>query len=192
MTKYDCEICCGRRTMRLPIHRRAMAFSVDAEPPEPVEGAREFPCPQCCEVVTVGQVSALREETFAASYIDDPRFIGRVKENLALQIGSQFLKSGYVKFRRGPNDSRKMRFQMVATVAAVHPSKLDTLEQRISERQTEVAQEVAAEAKAQIDNWGSFYGHADILKRDARQMVDDAIKIVMAKRAAWKPAEIKQ
>jgi hypothetical protein len=35
-------------------------------------------------------------------------------------------------------------------------------------------------------HWGSYYGHAEILKRDATRLVGDAIKAFLAKRAVWK------
>lgn len=148
-----------------------------------LESPRDYPCPECGDAVTIGQVQALRQEGFATlQYANEPGFISHVREGLAHQIVSQLLEDGYIKFRRGPDDDRVMCFQMVATVGVVHPSKLDILEQRIAERQDVVAREVADEASHQIDNWGSHYGRADILKRDARQMVKDALQIVMKRR----------
>lgn len=137
----------------------------------------------------VGQIGAAHEETFVASYIDDPSFLDHVKEGLACAIGAQLLKSGYIKFRRSLNDLRELRFEMVATVGVVHPSKLDTLEQRIAERQSEVAQEVACEAVNQIDNWGSYYGHAEVLKHDARRLIGEALKSVLNRRAVGQPRQ---
>lgn len=142
MTRYDCEICRGNGLVRLPIHRRVTAFSADAIP-QMVANSRDYPCPECGDAVTIGQVQALR---------------------------------------KGPNDSREMRFQMVATVGVVHPSKLDTLEARIAERQDVVAKEVADEAEHQIERWAD-YGHSKIFKRDARHMIRDAFQIVMKRRS---------
>jgi hypothetical protein len=181
MTKHDCEICRGNGLVRLPIYRRLMACTIDAAP-EPVESSRDYPCPECGDAITIGQVGALREESLVASYINEPGFIDHVREGLAHLLAAQLLKDGYIKFRRGPNDDQRMRFQMVAMVGVVHPSKLDTLEQRIAERQDVVAREVADEAAHQIDNWGSHYGRADILKRDAGRMIRDALQIVMKRR----------
>jgi hypothetical protein len=183
MTRHDCDICRGNGIVRLPIYRRVMAFSAN-EMADPTPNHRDYPCPECGDSVTMGQVQALRQEAFATTmYANEPGFIQHVREGLAHQIVSQLLKDGYTTVKRGPDDSREMRFQMVATVGVVHPSRLDTLEQRIAENQDQVAREVANEAAHQIDNWGSHYGHADILKRDARQMIIDALQIVMKRRS---------
>lgn len=150
--RSECDICRGCRVIRLPVYRPLTVTYAKLDAPlELGESSREFPCPQCCETVKVGQVGAIREETFGASQLrNDPGFIDHVKGWLVSAIGAQLLKSGYINFQSGPDSDFK--FQMVATVGMVHPSKLDTLEQRIAERQAEVAKEVANEAARQIDN----------------------------------------
>lgn len=179
-----CDICQGSRTIRLRVHRPLVVIPFpEAISTEPVEGSREFPCPQCCETVKVGKVGAIQEDSFVTTRISDPSFTEHVRERLAVQIGLQLLKSGYLQFRRGPDDAREMRYQMVATVGAVHPSKLDTLERRIAERQDEVAKEVANEAADQIDNFGSYYGHSGIAKSVARQLIGEALQSVLKRRA---------
>lgn len=182
MTKHDCDVCQGRGLVRLPIYRPLKVTAIDIAP-EPVESSRQYPCPECGDAVSIGHVGALREESFVASYINEPGFIEHVKEGLAHLLAGQLLKDGYIKFRRGPTDSQEMRFQMVATVGVVHPSKLDTLEQRIAERQDVVAREVANEAVRQIDNFGSYYGHADILKQTARHLIEESLQTILKRRA---------
>ncbi len=185
--KHDCDICGGPGKVRLPIRFRALAFSIDEEP-KMVDSSREYPCPECADVTRLERVQAAREETFAATYIKEPGFLDHVRRGLAHQLAGHLLEHGYIKFERGPQDEQNMRFQMRGTVGVVRPGQLDNLEERIAERQVEVAQEVANEAVKQINNWGSHYGHSEILKRDANRMVGDAIKIVLDKRAAWKNA----
>jgi len=186
--RHDCEICRGAGKVRLPISLRLMAAaSLEMAPSEPVESSREYPCPECSDVVRLERVQAAREETLVASYIKEPRFIEHVQHVLAHQLAGFLLKHGYIKFERGPEDTQQMRFAMRATVGVVRPGQLDNLEERIAERQTEVAQEVVGEAQRQIDNWGSYYGHADILKRDAMRFVGEALQTVLKLRAkAWK------
>lgn len=183
---YDCDICGGAEKVRLPIRFRAMAFTDDPEPTM-AESSREYPCPACADTTRLERVQAAREETLVASYIKEPDFISHIRKGLAHQLVSYLLEHDYIKFERGPEDEQNMRFQMRATVGVVRPGQLDNLEERISERQTEVAKEVIEEAEHRINNWGSHYGHADILKRDATRMVREAINSVLKKRAAWTP-----
>lgn len=186
---YDCDICGGAEKVRLPIRFRAMALTADPGPTM-TESSREYPCPACADTTRLERVQAAREETFAASYINDPGFVDHVRKGLAHQLASHLLEHDFIKFERGPEDERNMGFQMRATVGVVRPGQLDNLEERISERQTEVAKEVIEEAEHQINNWGSHYGHADILKRDATRMVREAIDSVLKKRAAWTPQSL--
>jgi hypothetical protein len=186
MPKHDCDICRGAGKVRLPVWSRAFAFTADALPTA-TEAAREYPCPECADVVRLERVQAAREEGFAATYIKDLGYIQHAQESLAHQLVSFLLRHQYIKFERGPDDDREMWFGMRATIGVVRPNQLDNLEERIAERQTEVAQEVSAEAIHQVNNWGSHYGHADILKRDATRLIGEATQSVLKKRAEWKP-----
>ncbi len=191
MTKYDCEICCGRGTIRLPIYRRPRALRVNVMP-EIEESAREYPCPECSEQVPfahVGVVGALKE---IDTRIDDPKYIEHVKRACAHSLIEEIINGGYVKVEMSPPDTAQMRQSFRATLGVVSQKQVATLEQRVASRQIEIAQEVAGEAEAGINNWGSYYGHADILKRDATREVREAVTKVLARRAAWKPSEIKQ
>jgi hypothetical protein len=186
--KHDCDICQGRKKIRLPIYRRAMAFSADVLP-DPVESSREYPCPECADVTRIERVQAVRQETFAPAYINDARFIDHVRSGLARQIGAFLMDNGYIKFERSPDDEKYMRFAMRATVGVVRPNQLDNLEERIAERQTEVASAVVQEAERQINNWGSYYGHAAIDKDQATRFVRESLGYVLKKRAEWKPVD---
>lgn len=193
MTKYDCEICRGRGTIRLPIYRRLGAVVADfSASPVMKEDARDYPCPECSDQVAfarVGIVGALKE---IDTRINDPKYIERVKRACAHSLVEEIINCGYVKVEMAPPDATKMRQTYRVTLGVVSQKQVATLEERVALRQIEIAQEVAAEAEAGINNWGSYYGHADILKRDATREVREAIKTVLAKRAAWKSTEIKQ
>lgn len=188
---YDCDICRGAGKVRLPVYMRLRAVMVPDANLVMEESSREYPCPECADMTCLERVWAAREETHVASYIKEPGFLDHVRSGLARQLASHLLEHDYIKFERGPEDDQNIRFQMRATVGVVRPGQLGNLEERISERQTEVAKEVAEEAERQINNWGSHYGHADILKRDATRMVRDAIKAVLTKRAAWTPQPLR-
>lgn len=187
---HNCEICRGRGTIRLSVHRPLdiTALKSSAVAPAEIIPSRDFPCPECSDVVPITKVHAEQLETLADSrYEGDPSFMEHVRESLAFDLAAHLLRHGYIYFERRPTNRLNYQFAMRATIGVVTKKQADSLEERIAARQIELAQEVVTEAKAQIDNWGSDYGHTDILKRDARQQVDDAMKVVLKRRAGWKP-----
>jgi hypothetical protein len=182
--KYDCEICRGAGRVRLPVYRSLTVAHFDANAASDFdtrEASREYPCPECGDSVSLGKIHAGKSETFASSQIEDPQYLDRVRGGLARALADQLLEKGFIRFQRGPIDDRNCRFGMVATVAVAQQGALDTLEQRIAERQEAVGVQVADEAARQIDNWGSYYGHSEILKRDARRLIGEALKTVLHK-----------
>jgi hypothetical protein len=191
MTKYDCEICCGRGTIRLPVRRRVVACTFN-ELPAMEETAREYPCPECSEAVPFAHVGIVGAIQAVDTRIDDPKYIEHVKHAAAHSLIEEIINGGYVKIQKAPADTARMRQEFRVTLGVVSQKQVATLEERIAERQIEIAQEVASVAEARITNWGSYYGHDDISKRDATREVREAIKTVLAKRAAWKLTEIKQ
>ena len=186
MVRYDCEICCGRGTIRLPLYKRASAVAVNASVAME-ESSREYPCPECSETVPFARIGVLGAMQAMDTRIDDPKYIEHVKRAAAHSLIEEAIKGGYVKIESGPPDSRQLRQEFRVSLGVVSQKQIATLEERVAARQIDIAQEVAAEAVAQIDNCGSYYGHVDILKRDAARMVRDSIKTILAKRAAWKP-----
>lgn len=189
----DCDICSGMGTLRLPIRQRLAAFTAADVELRPVELSRLFPCPECSGTVSLRTVSAARVEQNVDSRVDERGFISHVHEGLACKLADFLLRNGYIQFERGEIDANALLTEFRASMAVAHPSNLDTLEQRISERQSEVAQEVVSEAIKQIDNWGSEYGYTDILKRDARTLIRDSVTAVLEQHAKrWKPALEKQ
>jgi hypothetical protein len=187
MIRSTCDICRGAGTVRLPIFR-PLNLSPCLTPEDVCEASyRNYACPECSDVTPVARVHALHTEVFAASHIPGgPDFIDHVQRGLAHQLAGHLLEHDYIEFKRGPEDVREMRWQMVATVGVVPKSKLSDLEARIAARQTEIANEAVAEAQSQVSNWGSHYGHAEILKRDAIRLIGESIRRALDKRAAFK------
>lgn len=182
MPRYDCEICGGSGMVRLPIYRRASVFSVDIGP-QIEESCRSFACPECADAIPIERLAVIEFHSLVDSHIDDPAFVDHAKRHAAHRLVDVMLRKSVISLKRGKEDASRFCYPMVATVGVVSPTDVAKLEELIAARQGEVAREVAEEAKRQIDNWGSHYGRADILKRDARRMVDDALKIVLRNRA---------
>jgi hypothetical protein len=190
MTKHDCEICQGRGTIRLPIYRRAkLAVSISAASVID-ESSRQYPCPECSETVPYARVGIVGALQSIDTRIDDPKYINHVKDACAHSLVDKIINGGYLKVESGPVDDKEMRQAFRITLGVVSQQQIATLEERVAKQQIDIAREVATEAAALINNWGSYYGHADILKGDAIQFIDDAIKTVLARRAAWRPSPI--
>lgn len=187
MTRHNCDICQGRGTIHLSVYQELKNVGPTVTPEAVCEiYYRDYACPECSDVTPVVRVHALKTETFVASYIEDPRFIEHAQESLALQLAGYLLRNDYVEFKQGPEDLNSLRWEMIATIGVVAKSKLDDIEARIAARQLEVANQAIEEAKFQVSNWGSHYGHSDILKSDALRLIGDAVRSVMDKRAAYK------
>lgn len=175
----NCEICRGAKIVRLAIYRSVPMTICDGIEEAEAPPWREFPCPECGMSVKQERVAVLEAHAMVDSRIDDPSFADHTHRSAAHQLVEHLLKGGFITFERGPVDQRWMRYPVVASLGAVSPGQVATLEQRVAERQDQVAIAVAREAKRQIDNWGSHYGHADILKRDARAQIDSALQRVL-------------
>jgi hypothetical protein len=177
--KYDCEICRGRGLVRLPLYRRA-TVSFEATATSIEESYREYPCPECSDQAPLERVAVLDVHSMVDARIDTPEFREHAMRHAALRLVDELLKADFITLERGKTDTFRERYPVVATIGVVSKKQVATLERRIADRQDEVAKVVALEAKKQIDNWGSHYGHADILKRDAKAQVDSALNHVLS------------
>lgn len=180
MTKHDCVICCGTSIIRLPVRRR---FAVAA--PETIsmdEVSRIYPCPECAATIPQERLAIVHHHSLADSRIDDPAYIMAARESAAHGLVEGLLEGGFIQFERGHEDARERVFQTRATVGVVSPKHVATLEERIDERQADLANKLAIEAKAQIRIWGAYYtgDEGKIAKGQAADAVDRALKAILA------------
>lgn len=178
--------------MRLPIYRSVRI--VDVRPDVAVtamdETARQYPCPECSTMVPQERLAIVEYHALVdSSYADQSGYLAHVKEHSAHHITSQLLKDGFIRFERGPDDDREMRFATRATVGVVAPKHVATIEERAARHQKTLAREAAAEAVRLIMLWGSHYtgGEGHIPKAQAVDEVNRAVKTALAKRSAMKP-----
>jgi hypothetical protein len=99
----------------------------------------------------------------------------------ALALGRALLMHGLIRFEEGKTDARNLTTPFIATVGAVSPTQVATLEQRIRQHQDRMARELAARAGAEIRNWGSALRYADtrIDKTRALNLIADALDDVL-------------
>lgn len=185
-----CVVCQGSKRIRLPLYLQLSAVGfMDADTiPECHESSREYACPECSkeEVVPYRRVGAVK----ARQMMDDLRMTPEHKSHwreatvrtLSLSLVDHLLKAGYIKAEDIPADAYHPGAVEV-TLRAVAPADVASFDQRVVERQMEVAAEVAEEAKRLIDNWGSYYQHRGISKDNAHREIDAAVRNVRAKRA---------
>lgn len=188
--KRDCEICRGSGRVRLPIYRRATMTAFGAGPIAAAEISRDYPCPECSDTVALDQLAVLQQHAFMDARINEPGYIDAAKRQAAHGLVAGLIERGFIRFERGPDDLAQMLFPVYATIGAVSPTHVATLEQRMAEHQEELAREVMAEAARGIRVWGSAY-HGDegsIEKEQAVDAVNDALRLVLQRRAAVRTA----
>lgn len=185
----DCEICQGRGTIELPIRRRLSAVPYRPDAVMAIEASsKSFPCPECAPSAPADRLAIVRYHAVVNMQIRDPAFLDDVKASAAHSLVEGLLRGGYVTFKRGPECADGFTYEMVASIGVVAPAHVATFEQRVAEHQEALAREVMAEAVAQIQNWGSHYGHRTISKEQAYDSVASALKAVLAKRAKVRAA----
>jgi hypothetical protein len=151
---------------------------------------RDYPCPECGDKIPLERVAVVQFRSQVSSEIDDPGFQEHVRKGTAHHLIAELLDKQFISFEQmAPREGDHM-YPLIATLGVVSPSTVATLEERISTRQAELAQEVAAEAKREIANWGSYY-HGEsgpIYKSQAIDAVNDALRIVLRRKEATKAA----
>lgn len=186
-TKADCDICRGCGVIHLPIYRRAEFFDVNSSP---VAGeiSRSYPCPECANIIPQDRVAIVHHNSHIDSQIEGyPDVMRSVKRDMVCGLAVDLLDSGFIRFERGQTDYR-LRIPMRATVGVMSLKHVATLEQRIVDRQEELACEVISEAAKQIRIWGSHYSgdEGKISKGQAVDSVNAALTQVLARRSSRK------
>ncbi len=184
-----CEVCRGRQVITLPLYKPVEAnWSADT-PMAPEANVKEFPCPECSPRAKVEHVRFVEYHTLFD--IDDrlpPEAMASQKRHAVTILAQGLLDHGYVEFRDDPLSRVELsRYEamgrptkrVLATVRVISKAAGQNLDGRVIEHGNRVAEKVAQEAKAEIDNWGSEYGHSDILKRDARYLIDSAARKII-------------
>lgn len=188
MTKPYCDVCCGRGQIRVPLYHQLSVAAFDPRD-DLRESSREYPCPECSDVVPVERLVIVKTERFANSIPEqDPRYVDAVKHQMMHMLVDDMIRQDLVKFERGPTDTVQMRFAVQMTVGVVAPRAVTTLAERIEQHQEALAREVMAEAKRQINNWGSYYGQTSLTKAQAGDSVNSALTAVLEARKKWQAA----
>lgn len=167
----DCPVCCGSRKILIPLQRMADAV-VAAEDawkmPAAIERtSREYPCPECGDYAPFDRLTVVKEIR------DEPQEImGEARESIrrgmAALLGDYMLRHNLIAFEERAAD--RNGYPVVETrarVGVVAPKRVATFEERVRERQFDVAERFIEAYSAEISNWGSHYGVATVQKAQA-------------------------
>ena len=187
-----CDICGGRRLIRLPIMRSVYDRPRDDAAVVAIpETAREFPCPQCSEMVAEQRLHLMQEHSELDTRVRDPEYRRHVEKDAAHRMVAKLIDDGFIKFEWGESNEQRMCRPCVATLGVVSKAVVASLEERIAIKQDDVAREVAEEAKRRISVWGSDYSgdEGPVRKVQAREAVSEALVSVLRKRADLRRAQ---
>lgn len=173
-----CAVCGDSRKVRLPVRMTVTQNPVDLSVSID-DGFKEYPCPECAPYVPIDRVRVLDvHASVREQYL--PEAEAHVQRSAAHQLVDHVLRGGFITFERGPRARDPwLDVPMVATMAVVAPGVVATMEQRIAERQDQVAEAVAEEAKRRISIWGRDVGYTHIEKGRAYDSINEALAEVL-------------
>lgn len=182
-----CPVCRGSQRLRLPLFREfSITDMAEAMPSDTVESSREYACPEC----KGGAASFVRLQavTEMQNVVTDamPAINEAVRYGLARAIAERLLRDGLIAFEIGKPDTYRMSTPIRGTLHAVAPQNVATMQERIEERQMQVAALVVEEAQRQVRNWGSDFHWSSLTKDDASRLIRESLGVVKKKLAEWK------
>ena len=181
-----CPVCSDRRRIRLPLMRVVSVVQPSSDMmPTIEETSREYDCPECVKKIKTERFEAVKLMSWMDGAMPEEQKVWWRENAVKLMgrmIAEKLLEDGMIEFKKiEPDVYHDEGIQ--GTIYVALPQHWEPIEERIAERQMVVADEVAAESKRLIDNWGSYFGHAEILKQDARREIDEAVRHVKNARA---------
>jgi hypothetical protein len=165
--KY-CPVCRGSKKINLPLtHQLEIEESDHSTMPE---AFRTYDCPECgplrikTERFKAGKVMTFMDQDQMTTPAAKEWWYKAARETMGRMIAQKMIDEGFIEFERLEPDAYHGEGILASFYGAL-PKHTEPMEQRIAERQMEVAEEVAAEAKRLIHNWGSYY-HWDTIRKD--------------------------
>jgi len=145
--------------------------------PEPLP-FREYPCPECGYKVPQEHIHIVEvRDVLDVKYMKDPKYEDHVKGTIALSMGDFMYKNKLITFEKREEQLPEMVVPLIGKVGVLTKRQTKTFEQRVFERQMEVAQEVARVAIISIRHFGSLYdgGKGSIQKDVATGFIAEAL-----------------
>lgn len=167
----NCVVCRGSKRIRVPVYQWAHDAPITGieDSLALTESSREYPCPECSAGDNVpferlGIVKGARE--YPEHLATNREFIERLRYGMAQELVHGMVDRGLIRFEQGEPDARGI-FQTRATAGVVAPAKVAAFEERVAERQLEVAGALLEQTESDINVWGSLYGVETVKKAQA-------------------------
>jgi hypothetical protein len=168
----------GRGEVRLPVRVRLSSANMSAEIPKEMSPPwRSYACPECSDTVGLHQLGVVCETVHVDVRSQIPEDV--IKDELADQMAWALRKHDLIEFRRTAPVRGQMQWAMIGTLLVAPKKTAANIEDHARDRATDVARQVVDDACAEINNWGSRYGHREILKQDANRLMGHAMQTVL-------------
>lgn len=180
----SCDVCEGRKTIRLPVLQRMVTFTdTPEEPPELMAAYRDYPCPECTEQIPYTRLGVLREVSSIErqSRLNEAQITDILTRQAAHAMIDRIIRDRLLTVEKVET---VRGYELRCTLGLVAPKHVATLEERVAERQMEVAEELVRENIKEINNWGSFYGIPTVGKWQSIEWLQAALKKIREKRGA--------
>jgi predicted amidophosphoribosyltransferase len=137
---------------------------------------REYPCPECGDYAPFNKLFVVKQSRKErAEIMDQAR--EHIRRYLANALGDYMLHHDLIAFEERPSDRYSVPVvETRAIVGIVAPKHVATFEERVAERQFDIAERLAIKAAQSVDNWGSYYGQRTVDKSQARQLIMGALR----------------
>lgn len=157
-----CPICCGARTIELPLYHPLPVVPITESAPVPVEASRQYACPECA---TGGPISHFH--AVSRSSVIDLNVVERLDEEVyrdavlakegARLLAECLVRHGLMTMQSTPNLDRQI-LETKFTIGVVSAQHVAFMDDRLRAHGREVADEVArraAEKIRQVCAWGT-------------------------------------
>lgn len=156
MARSDCPICRGNGMIKLPLFHRAAVASYTAEyVPSVEETSRTYACPECSPKISEDNVVFMRSKVDVAD-LPDAGYQESARKEAAMCLVDGLLSRGLISFKTGHSEIYNCT-AILATVGVVSTKTVTSLDERIAERQMEMAERLVGRAIEEISVWGSYY-----------------------------------
>lgn len=125
-SRSNCGVCHGRGLVQLRVDNPRLYGFQDYKKglPPSMEEYRDFPCPNCSDVVPVERLEAVRAQSMGDfRYWQEPGYVEHIKHDLAHQLAKHLLDEGYIDFQHH-DISKQIGLQTTATIGVVPKERI--------------------------------------------------------------------
>ena len=177
MANPDCDICQGSGRIWLHVRPRIMAKCEPYDVMAPTTiSQREYACPECGGVVQAEKLVIVEAFTTVHSQITESLIAPHVHGNIASLLGAKLFENNLITFDKSPGAEYSLTYQVRGRIVVASQRVVATLEQRIAEREPDLAREIVAEAYQEIGQW------PEINKAQARSIIRNSAEKILAQR----------